>query len=241
MSDANLACRKLAVSHPVLLLRWNKENTLLQLIGFHSANCLDYLLPQIRVHMLKALLLVFRHLPMVAGLLHGRIHLNMKEFRQQNHMTFFSNVLAILELLQPLVFHSNHQRALQDCLLSFMKVLQVGDSHTLTLLTRGFKIKIRQLVLMSFTMVLFYVFVLIVELSKDSFAVGVHQQVLAVHTEIHNARCSSSYSLSTETLRHLAVSDNIIFLKTSECALCAIWAFDLLFLLPGVCVQKTQT
>ncbi|KAK9534706.1 hypothetical protein VZT92_007136 [Zoarces viviparus] len=85
VSDANLACRKLAVSHPVLLLR---------------------------------------HLPMIAGLLHGRIHLNMQEFRQQNHMTFFSNVLAILELLQPLVFHSDHQRALQDCLLSFMKVLR---------------------------------------------------------------------------------------------------------------------
>lgn len=62
---------------------------------------------------------------MIAGLLHGRIHLNIQEFRQQNHMTFFSNVLAILELLQPLVFHSDHQRALQDCLLSFMKVLQV--------------------------------------------------------------------------------------------------------------------
>uniref|UniRef100_A0AAV2KDQ3 Integrator complex subunit 1 n=1 Tax=Knipowitschia caucasica TaxID=637954 RepID=A0AAV2KDQ3_KNICA len=85
VSDANLACRKMAVSHPVLLLR---------------------------------------HLPMIAGLLHGRIHLNIHEFRQQNHMTFFSNVLAILELLQPLVFHSGHQRALQDCLLSFMKVLQ---------------------------------------------------------------------------------------------------------------------
>ncbi|KAM7371875.1 hypothetical protein PAMP_009079 [Pampus punctatissimus] len=85
VSDANLACRKLAVSHPVLLLR---------------------------------------HLPMIAGLLHGRIHLNMQEFRQQNHMTFFSNMLAILELLEPLVFHSDHQRALQDCLLSFMKVLQ---------------------------------------------------------------------------------------------------------------------
>lgn len=84
-SDANLACRKMAVSHPVLLLR---------------------------------------HLSMIAGLLHGRIHLNVHEFRQQNHMTFFSNVLAILELLQPLVFHSDHQRALQDCLLSFMKVLQ---------------------------------------------------------------------------------------------------------------------
>uniref|UniRef100_A0A3Q3RB44 Uncharacterized protein n=1 Tax=Monopterus albus TaxID=43700 RepID=A0A3Q3RB44_MONAL len=88
VSDANLACRKLAVSHPVLLLR---------------------------------------HLPMIAGLLRGRIHLIMQEFRQQHHMTFFSNVLAILELLQPLVFHSDHQRALQDCLLSFMKDL---DSMT---------------------------------------------------------------------------------------------------------------
>eukprot|EP00063_Salmo_salar_P084358 XP_014059193.1 PREDICTED: integrator complex subunit 1-like [Salmo salar] len=85
MSDANLACRKLAVSHPVLLLR---------------------------------------HLPMIGALLHGRVHLNFQEFRSQNHLTFFSNVLAILELLQPLVFHSEHQRALQDCLLSFMKILQ---------------------------------------------------------------------------------------------------------------------
>uniref|UniRef100_A0A671TYR0 Integrator complex subunit 1 n=1 Tax=Sparus aurata TaxID=8175 RepID=A0A671TYR0_SPAAU len=93
VSDANLACRKMAVSHPVLLLR---------------------------------------HLPMIAGLLHGRMHLNMQEFRQQNHMTFFSNVLAILELLQPLVFHSDHQRALQDCLLSFMRVLQVDITTCLT-------------------------------------------------------------------------------------------------------------
>lgn len=85
VSDANLACRKLAVSHPVLLLR---------------------------------------HLPMIAALLHGRIHLNLHEIRQQTHLTFFGDVLAVLELLQPLVFHSDHQRALQDCLLSFIKVLQ---------------------------------------------------------------------------------------------------------------------
>lgn len=94
MSDANLACRKLAVSHPVLLLR---------------------------------------HLAMIAGLLHGRIHLNYQEFRQQNHLTFFTNVLAILELLQPLVFHSDHQMALQDCLLCFMKVLQNFQSNYLPL------------------------------------------------------------------------------------------------------------
>ncbi|XP_056117655.1 integrator complex subunit 1 isoform X2 [Rhinichthys klamathensis goyatoka] len=85
VSDANLACRKLAVSHPVLLLR---------------------------------------HLSMIAALLHGRIHLNLHEIRQQTHLTFFGDVLAVLELLQPLVFLSDHQRALQDCLLSFIKVLQ---------------------------------------------------------------------------------------------------------------------
>lgn len=82
---------------------------------------------------------------MIAGLLHGRIHLNMQEFRQQNHMTFFSNALAILELLQPLVFHSDHQGALQDCLLSFMKVLKVGSAHIVKSLSNtGFRIGIRR-------------------------------------------------------------------------------------------------
>ncbi|KAJ8389649.1 hypothetical protein AAFF_G00115250 [Aldrovandia affinis] len=63
---------------------------------------------------------------MIAALLHGRIHLNFQlDFHfHQNHLTFFNDVLAILELLQPLVFHSEHQRALQDSLLSFMQVLK---------------------------------------------------------------------------------------------------------------------
>nr|XP_056722177.1 integrator complex subunit 1 [Euleptes europaea] len=82
--DANMACRKLAVAHPILLLR---------------------------------------HLPMIAALLHGRIHLNFQEFRQQNHLTFFNHVLGVLELLQPQVFQSEHQGALWDCLLSFIRLL----------------------------------------------------------------------------------------------------------------------
>ncbi|CAI9539238.1 unnamed protein product [Staurois parvus] len=61
---------------------------------------------------------------MIAALLHGRVHLNFHEFRQQNHLTFFTHVLGILELLQPQVFHSEHQEALWDCLLSFIKLLQ---------------------------------------------------------------------------------------------------------------------
>uniref|UniRef100_A0A8D0G6X8 Integrator complex subunit 1 n=1 Tax=Sphenodon punctatus TaxID=8508 RepID=A0A8D0G6X8_SPHPU len=82
--DANMACRKLAVAHPILLLR---------------------------------------HLPMIAALLHGRVHLNFQEFRQQNHLTFFIHVLGILELLQPQVFQSEHQGVLWDCLLSFIRLL----------------------------------------------------------------------------------------------------------------------
>ncbi|XP_028353863.1 integrator complex subunit 1 [Physeter macrocephalus] len=84
VADANMACRKLAVAHPILLLR---------------------------------------HLPMIAALLHGRNHLNFQEFRQQNHLTFFLHVLGILELLQPQVFQSEHQGALWDCLLSFLRLL----------------------------------------------------------------------------------------------------------------------
>ncbi|XP_004705938.1 integrator complex subunit 1, partial [Echinops telfairi] len=84
VADANMVCRKLAVAHPILLLR---------------------------------------HLPMLAALLHGRTHLNFQEFRQQNHLTFFLHVLGVLELLQPRVFHSEHQGALWDCLLSFVQLL----------------------------------------------------------------------------------------------------------------------
>ncbi|KAM9210267.1 integrator complex subunit 1 isoform 4-T5 [Dugong dugon] len=84
VADANMACRKLAVAHPILLLR---------------------------------------HLPMLAALLHGRTHLNFQEFRQQNHLTFFLHVLGVLELLQPHVFRSEHQGALWDCLLSFIRLL----------------------------------------------------------------------------------------------------------------------
>ncbi|KAM4023912.1 integrator complex subunit 1 [Anomaloglossus baeobatrachus] len=85
MSDANMACRKLAVAHPILLLR---------------------------------------HLPMIAVLLHGRVHLNFHEFRQQNHLTFFTHILGIMELLQPHIFHSEYQEALWDSLISFIKLLQ---------------------------------------------------------------------------------------------------------------------
>lgn len=70
---------------------------------------------------------------MVAALLHGRTHLNFQEFRQQNHLTFFLHVLGVLELLQPQVFQSEHQGALWDCLLSFIRLLLVGLARPLPL------------------------------------------------------------------------------------------------------------
>lgn len=83
VADANMACRKLAVAHPILLLR---------------------------------------HLPMMAALLHGRTHLNFQEFRQ-HHLGCFLHVLGLLELLQPQIFQSEHQGALWDCLRSFLGLL----------------------------------------------------------------------------------------------------------------------
>lgn len=77
---------------------------------------------------------VCRHLPMVAALLHGRTHLNFQEFRQQSHLVFFLHVLGLLELLQPQVFRSEHQGALWDCLLSFVRLLLV---RALRLALRG--------------------------------------------------------------------------------------------------------
>lgn len=70
----------------------------------------------------------YRHLPMMAALLHGRTHLNFQEFRQQGHLTFFLHVLGLLGLLQPHVFQSAHQGALWDCLRSFVRLLLVGPA-----------------------------------------------------------------------------------------------------------------
>lgn len=69
---------------------------------------------------------------MIAALLHGRTHLNFQEFRQQSHLTFFLHVLGVLELLQPHVFQSEHQGALWDCLLSFIRLLLVRGPDPLS-------------------------------------------------------------------------------------------------------------
>lgn len=95
----------------------------------------------------------------------------------------------------------------------------------------------------------------LVELSKDSFSIGLHQQVFAVYTEVHHPRCSSRHSLFTEALWHLAVSisrqkiSEFVTIKWKTIALVFIVfrptmalleMVFFLFCLPGFYVQKTQ-
>ncbi|XP_037669957.1 integrator complex subunit 1 isoform X2 [Choloepus didactylus] len=84
VADANMACRKLAAAHPILLLR---------------------------------------HLPVLAALLHGRTHLSFQEFCRQSHLAFFLRALGLLGLLQPPLFRAEHQGPLWDCLRAFVRVL----------------------------------------------------------------------------------------------------------------------
>ncbi|KAJ7403621.1 Integrator complex subunit 1 [Willisornis vidua] len=122
--DANMACRKLAVAHPILLLRYLSLFSPSVWLGFMAKHPpLSQKGNKLAAIMMMVGEFTFRHLPMIAALLHGRVHLNFQEFRQQNHLTFFIHVLGILELLQPQVFQNEHQAALWDCLLSFIRLL----------------------------------------------------------------------------------------------------------------------
>ncbi|XP_022109567.1 integrator complex subunit 1-like isoform X2 [Acanthaster planci] len=82
--DANVACRKLAAEHPVLILR---------------------------------------QLPMVAVLLQGRTHLNLKEFRTRGHLRFFNHILGILQLLEPQLF-DQPTKVLHSIIETYFPILQ---------------------------------------------------------------------------------------------------------------------
>ncbi len=41
---------------------------------------------------------------MIAVLLQGRTHLNLREFRTRGHLLFFNHILGILQLLEPQLF-----------------------------------------------------------------------------------------------------------------------------------------
>lgn len=67
-------------------------------------------------------LLVLRHLPMLAGSLKGRAQYEWSVLRNRGHFLLFGQVLGLMELLQPYIFHQNI--TLYELLESFFMLLQ---------------------------------------------------------------------------------------------------------------------
>lgn len=92
MSDATMACKKLAVQHPVLLLR---------------------------------------QLPLIAALLNGKTEFKFGEMRHKNFLLMFTHMQALLENLQPHVFHKD-LTALEDIIGSYFSLIENhGDQKVL--------------------------------------------------------------------------------------------------------------
>ena len=62
---------------------------------------------------------------MVAILLQGRTHLNLKEFRTRGHLRFFNHVLGILQLLEPQLFDQS-PKVLHNILEAYFPILPVS-------------------------------------------------------------------------------------------------------------------
>lgn len=89
--DVELTLRKMAATHPVLLLR---------------------------------------ELPMIASLMAGRGHMDMRILRQGHHISFFGQILSVLELLRPLVFDDAYKNGLHRAINCYFHMLQ-NHSHGL--------------------------------------------------------------------------------------------------------------
>lgn len=68
---------------------------------------------------------IFRQLPMLAAALCGRVHLDFTVFRSRNHLNLFTQVLGLLELLQPYLFLKEHAHGLEDTLMSYFSLFKV--------------------------------------------------------------------------------------------------------------------
>ncbi|XP_014664125.1 PREDICTED: integrator complex subunit 1-like [Priapulus caudatus] len=68
-------------------------------------------------------LLILRQLPHIAAILKGRTLLNFDEFAQKRHLALYSNMLGLLELLQPHLFVTETE-PFHDVLDSYFELLQ---------------------------------------------------------------------------------------------------------------------
>ncbi|KAK6637842.1 hypothetical protein RUM44_008264 [Polyplax serrata] len=69
--------------------------------------------------------LVLRQLPMLAASLQGRVHLDYVVLRVRNHITVFSQVLGLMELLQPKVFTRQYATPLHITLDAYMTLFKL--------------------------------------------------------------------------------------------------------------------
>ncbi|XP_048516871.1 integrator complex subunit 1 isoform X3 [Dendroctonus ponderosae] len=69
-------------------------------------------------------LLVLRHLPMLSGSLKGRAQYEWAVLKSRGHFLLFGQILGLMELLQPYIFHQTDQSGtLYELLLSFFQLL----------------------------------------------------------------------------------------------------------------------
>jgi integrator complex subunit 1 len=68
-------------------------------------------------------ILLLRELPLISSLLAGRGHMDLHVLRQEHHIPFFSQVLGIFELLQPMIFDDIYMHSLHKGLHSYFTLL----------------------------------------------------------------------------------------------------------------------
>lgn len=67
--------------------------------------------------------LLLRELSLIASLLTGRGHMDLHVLRQEHHISFFNQILGILDLLQPLIFEDIYTNGLHKALQCFFTLL----------------------------------------------------------------------------------------------------------------------
>lgn len=68
--------------------------------------------------------LVLRQLPMLASSLMGRCYLDFGQFRSGHHLNLFTQVMGLLELLQPHLFNEQHEIPLENTLENYFQCFQ---------------------------------------------------------------------------------------------------------------------
>lgn len=70
-------------------------------------------------------MLVLRQLPLLATALIGSYDLEYSQIRSGHHLHFFTQVMGLLELLQPHIFNEEHRKGLEDTLENYFQCFQV--------------------------------------------------------------------------------------------------------------------